>query len=147
MFTRLLLGAFLAGGAFGTGAAVLLQSASLQAAPAPHGPSAARDGLAALKAMFRRPAAVPFPADNPFRGWPEARAEIWAYGFREPWRFSFDPVTGDLWVGDVGQDRVEEVSIVRRGENHGWNVYEGMVYQIDLAGTNFDDELKSSESE
>jgi len=91
--------------------------------------------------------AYAFPADNPFRGWPEARAEIWAYGFREPWRFSFDPVTGDLWVGDVGQDRVEEVSIVRRGENHGWNVYEGMVYQIDLAGTNFDDELKSSESE
>jgi putative heme-binding domain-containing protein len=65
------------------------------------------------------------PADNPFRGRPDARPEIWAYGFREPWRFSFDPVTGDLWVGDVGQDRVEEVAIVRRGENHGWNVYEG----------------------
>jgi putative heme-binding domain-containing protein len=65
------------------------------------------------------------PADNPFVGRTEARPEIWAYGFREPWRFSFDPVTGDLWVGDVGQDRVEEVSIVRRGENHGWNVYEG----------------------
>ena len=42
-----------------------------------------------------------------------------------PWRFSFDPVTRELWVGDVGQDRVEEVAIVRRGENHGWNVYEG----------------------
>jgi putative heme-binding domain-containing protein len=65
------------------------------------------------------------PADNPFRGQANARPEIWAYGFREPWRFSFDPLTGDLWVGDVGQDRVEEVSIVRRGENHGWNVYEG----------------------
>jgi len=65
------------------------------------------------------------PIDNPFRGRADARPEIWAYGFREPWRFSFDPVTGDLWVGDVGQDRVEEVSIVRRGENHGWNVYEG----------------------
>jgi glucose/arabinose dehydrogenase len=48
-----------------------------------------------------------------------------ALGFREPWRFSFDPVTRDLWVGDVGQDRVEEVAIVRKGENHGWNVYEG----------------------
>jgi glucose/arabinose dehydrogenase len=46
-------------------------------------------------------------------------------GFREPWRFSFDRATGDLWVGDVGQDRVEEVAIVRVGENHGWNVYEG----------------------
>jgi putative heme-binding domain-containing protein len=65
------------------------------------------------------------PPDNPFRGRSDARHEIWAFGFREPWRFSFDSVTGDLWVGDVGQDRVEEVTIVRRGENHGWNVYEG----------------------
>jgi putative heme-binding domain-containing protein len=65
------------------------------------------------------------PADNPFRGRDDALPEIWAFGFREPWRFSFDPVSGDLWVGDVGQDRYEEVSIVRRGENHGWNVYEG----------------------
>jgi putative heme-binding domain-containing protein len=69
--------------------------------------------------------AYAIPADNPFRDRPDARAEIWACGFREPWRFSFDPVTGDLWVGDVGQDRVEEAAIVRRGENHGWNVYEG----------------------
>ena len=53
------------------------------------------------------------------------RPEIWELGFREPWRFTFDALTGDLWVGDVGQDRVEEVAIVRRGENHGWNVYEG----------------------
>ena len=65
------------------------------------------------------------PPDNPFRGRSDVRPEIWAFGFREPWRFSFDSVTGDLWVGDVGQDRVEEVAIVRRGENHGWNVYEG----------------------
>jgi putative heme-binding domain-containing protein len=65
------------------------------------------------------------PADNPFVGVAGVRPEIWALGFREPWRFSFDPATGDLWVGDVGQDTYEEVSIVRRGENHGWNVYEG----------------------
>jgi putative heme-binding domain-containing protein len=65
------------------------------------------------------------PSDNPFRDRPDARPEIWACGFREPWRFSFDRITRDLWVGDVGQDRVEEVAIVRRGENHGWNVYEG----------------------
>jgi glucose/arabinose dehydrogenase len=65
------------------------------------------------------------PRDNPFRGRPGVRPEIWALGFREPWRFTFDTVTRDLWVGDVGQDRVEEVTIVRRGENHGWNVYEG----------------------
>jgi glucose/arabinose dehydrogenase len=75
----------------------------------------------------RRDRGFPYtiPADNPFRDRSDARAEIWAYGFREPWRFSFDSLTGELWVGDVGQDRVEEVSIVRRGENHGWNVYEG----------------------
>lgn len=65
------------------------------------------------------------PADNPFNARPDFRPEIWAYGFREPWRFSFDPLTGDLWVGDVGQDRYEEIDIVRRGENLGWNVYEG----------------------
>lgn len=65
------------------------------------------------------------PLDNPFVGRPDFRPEIWAYGLREPWRFSFDPVNRDLWVGDVGQDRYEEVDIVRRGENLGWNVYEG----------------------
>jgi len=69
--------------------------------------------------------AYAIPADNPFVGQPRVRPEIWAYGLREPWRFSFDPVTGDLWVGDVGQDRIEEVSIIRRGGNLGWNVYEG----------------------
>jgi putative heme-binding domain-containing protein len=69
--------------------------------------------------------AYAIPADNPFRNRPGVRPEIWAAGFREPWRFSFDRLTGDLWVGDVGQDRVEEVSLVRRGENCGWNVFEG----------------------
>jgi putative heme-binding domain-containing protein len=69
--------------------------------------------------------AYAIPADNPFRDRPNVRPEIWAYGFREPWRFSFDSLTHDLWVGDVGQDRIEEVSMVRRGENLGWNVYEG----------------------
>jgi putative heme-binding domain-containing protein len=65
------------------------------------------------------------PKDNPFVNRPEVRPEIWAYGFREPWRFTFDTVTKDLWVGDVGQDQYEEVAIVKAGENHGWNVYEG----------------------
>ncbi len=74
-----------------------------------------------------RSADLPYaiPDDNPFRGQPNVLPEIWAFGFREPWRFSFDSLTGDLWVGDVGQDRVEEAAIVRRGENHGWNVFEG----------------------
>lgn len=68
------------------------------------------------------------PKDNPF--WeahsadPEVRAETWAIGFREPWRFSFDAQTGELYVGDVGQDKFEEVAIVHRGDNHGWNVRE-----------------------
>jgi putative heme-binding domain-containing protein len=67
------------------------------------------------------------PASNPFANHPdpEVRREIFAYGLRQPWRFSFDPATGDLWVADVGQDRFEEVGIVRAGENHGWNVFEG----------------------
>ena len=69
--------------------------------------------------------AYAIPADNPFRDRPGVRPEIWASGFREPYRLSWDLKTGDLWVGDVGQDRIEEVAIVRRGENHGWNVYEG----------------------
>jgi glucose/arabinose dehydrogenase len=70
-----------------------------------------------------RPYAI--PADNPFRDRSGALPEIWARGFREPWRFSFDPPTGDLWVGDVGQGQYEEVTIPRAGENHGWNVFEG----------------------
>jgi putative heme-binding domain-containing protein len=65
------------------------------------------------------------PPDNPFVNRADVRPEIWALGFRVPWRFSFDPLTGDLWVGDVGQDRYEEVDLVRPGENCGWNVYEG----------------------
>ena len=65
------------------------------------------------------------PADNPFVGSP-GRDEIYAYGFRNPWRFSFDRVTGVLWVADVGQGAREEVDMaVVRGGNYGWRVYEG----------------------
>ena len=65
------------------------------------------------------------PADNPFVGTAGARGEIWAYGLRNPWRTSFDRATGSLWVGDVGQDAVEEIDVVHRGDNCGWRVYEG----------------------
>ena len=69
------------------------------------------------------------PPDNPFVGRPGARGEVWQYGLRNPWRFSFDPPTGDFYLGDVGQNRVEEVNAVPRdrqsGANYGWRVYEG----------------------
>ncbi len=65
------------------------------------------------------------PDDNPFVGQSGARGEVWAYGLRNPWRFSFDSETGDLWTGDVGQSALEEVDVVRRGGNYGWNVMEG----------------------
>lgn len=65
------------------------------------------------------------PTDNPFVGAEGAREEIWAYGIRNPWRFSFDRTSGELWMADVGQNRFEEVNIVRRGLNYGWNTIEG----------------------
>jgi len=66
------------------------------------------------------------PADNPFKGNTLGyKEEIYAYGFRNPWRFSFDPPTGRLWVGDVGQDRMEEIDLAEKGKNYGWNIMEG----------------------
>jgi uncharacterized repeat protein (TIGR03806 family) len=65
------------------------------------------------------------PTDNPFVNTPGARGEIWAYGLRNPWRMSIDPPTGQVWVGNNGQDQWETAHLVRAGENYGWSVYEG----------------------
>ena len=65
------------------------------------------------------------PPDNPFVGVQDARPEIWAYGLRNPWRFTFDSETGDLWAADVGQNKMEEVDLIRPGLNYGWNIMEG----------------------
>lgn len=66
------------------------------------------------------------PPDNLLAGNKEGfKEEIWAWGLRNPWRFSFDALTGKLWTGDVGQNKWEEVSIVERGKNYGWNRREG----------------------
>jgi glucose/arabinose dehydrogenase len=69
------------------------------------------------------------PPDNPFVSTPGARPEIWALGLRNPWRFSFDRLTHDLYIGDVGQNAVEEIDFQpaasQGGENYGWNILEG----------------------
>ncbi len=69
------------------------------------------------------------PADNPFVGRENVRPEIWAYGLRNPWRFSFDSTTGDLFIADVGQNAFEEVNLQPAsspgGENYGWRISEG----------------------
>ena len=72
------------------------------------------------------------PADNPFADGAAALPEIWSAGLRNPWRFSFDPANGDLWIGDVGQNAVEEIDLVPfalggagRGADFGWSAFEG----------------------
>jgi glucose/arabinose dehydrogenase len=65
------------------------------------------------------------PKDNPFVGKADTKPEIWAYGFRNPYRFSFDKASGQLFAGDVGQDTWEEIDIVAKGANYGWRPMEG----------------------
>ncbi len=65
------------------------------------------------------------PKNNPFVGRRDVKPEIWAYGFRNIWRFSFDKASGQLFAGEVGQDTWEEVDIVKKGANYGWRIVEG----------------------
>lgn len=78
------------------------------------------------------------PADNPFVTDGGILDEIWAYGLRNPFRFSFDRVTGELWLGDVGQGSFEEINVVRAGDNLGWRVFEGEA-EFDRSGNSLPD--------
>ena len=82
------------------------------------------------------------PSDNPFVGQAGARPEIWSYGLRNPWRFSFDRQTGDLYIADVGQDAREEIDVSTaasgsgRGLDYGWNITEGTACYSPSSGCN-----------
>lgn len=84
-----------------------------------------------LRLALQPDGTVRVPADNPFVGQAGRRPEIWSYGLRNPWRFSFDTSTGDLYIGDVGQNAFEEVNVAAasggrgRGNNFGWRLMEG----------------------
>lgn len=82
------------------------------------------------------------PEDNPWAGSLDTLEEIWAFGVRNPWRFSFDAATGDMWMGDVGQNQFEEINFVEAGAagiNYGWRCYEGNnAYNMSLCNPNAD---------
>lgn len=93
-----------------------------------------------LRIDVSRPGGYAIPADNPFLARAGALPELWAYGLRNPWRFSFDRLTGDLYIADVGQNRFEEVNFQPAhstgGEHYGWDTTEGLSCFEPRAGCN-----------
>jgi glucose/arabinose dehydrogenase len=81
------------------------------------------DGADAFPSDTTRNYAI--PADNPFVGLTGYKPEIWAYGMRNPWKWSFDALTGKMWLGHVGQDKWESATLVAKGDNLGWKTVEG----------------------
>jgi glucose/arabinose dehydrogenase len=88
-----------------------------------------------LRVDINTPTGYLVPKDNPFVGRQGVSPEIWAYGFRNPYRISFDKATGLLFAGDVGQDLWEEVDIVNKGANYGWRLFEGTHFYNPASGT------------
>ncbi|MFT5151588.1 MAG: hypothetical protein ACI841_001575, partial [Planctomycetota bacterium] len=99
----------------------------------------AQDPMKLLGKMLRFDVDAPgfIPSDNPYVGNPSVRDEIWSMGLRNPWRFSFDSLTGDLYIADVGESQLEEINVTPAGTggglNYGWNCMEGN--QCTWAGT------------
>ncbi len=78
-----------------------------------------------LRIDVNAPKGYKIPPDNPFVNMANCKPEIWAYGLRNPWRFSFDRATQKLFCADVGQNQYEEINIIRKGGNYGWRIMEG----------------------
>lgn len=117
---------------FGPDGYLYISTGDATAPTPPDGLTAGQDVSNVLSAILRidvdhAAGETPYrvPADNPFVDLPGARPEIWSYGFRNPWKMSFDRQTGDLWVGDVGWELWEMIYRVKKGGNYGWSIMEG----------------------